>query len=101
MSRLLLSLFAGLLLTGLAILGCAGLGLQEPSLPDDPEIEAYIQARGGVSGYCADVRDEAPTRESYEVLVEAFGGLALVFGSNELSPGEFIALVQWTADACY
>ena len=83
MSRLLLSLVAGLFLAGLAALGCQELGLQEPSLPDDPEIAAYIEAQGGVQGYCQDVRDEAPTRESYEALVEAFGGLALVFGSDE------------------
>ena len=101
MLRLLMLLLAGLLITGLTALGCQELGLREPSLPDDPEIAAFIEANGGVQGYCQAVRDDAPTKESYEVLAEAFGGLAILFGGNELSPGETIALIQWTADACY
>ena len=101
MSHLLLLLLAGLLITGMAVLGCQSLGLQEPKLPDDPDIAAYIETNGGVQGYCQAVRDDAPTRESYEVMAEAFGGLAILFGGQDLTPGETIALMQWTADACY
>ena len=49
---------------------------------------------GGIQGYCQSVRDEAPTQEYHEILVKAFGGLAILFSGEDLAAREIIALMQ-------